>query len=101
MTKTTGTCTCKTCACTCIGTSPATFIKYHEEFKIHKFKNTLPVQYQFPMVCLGCLENKYFPRHLMFGAGKKVTEPSGSAKLARPNYSRTCTTKYMYPVLDI
>ena len=31
---------------------------------------------QFPMVCLGCLENKYFSRHLMFGLGKNATEPS-------------------------
>jgi hypothetical protein len=29
------------------------------------------------MVCLGCLENKYFPRHLIFGLSKKPTEPSG------------------------
>ena len=33
---------------------------------------------QFPMVCLGCLENKYFPRDLIFGAGKNATEPSGT-----------------------
>jgi hypothetical protein len=33
---------------------------------------------QIPMVCLGCLENKYFPRDLIFGAGKNATEPSGS-----------------------
>ena len=33
---------------------------------------------QFPMVCLGCLENKYFPRHLIFGLGKNATEPSGT-----------------------
>ena len=32
---------------------------------------------QIPMVCLGCLENKYFPRDLIFGAGKNATEPSG------------------------
>jgi hypothetical protein len=35
---------------------------------------------QFPMVCLGCLENKYFPRDLIFGAGKNATEPSGTRK---------------------
>ena len=29
------------------------------------------------MVCVGACENKYFPRDLIFGAGKKVTEPSG------------------------
>jgi len=28
------------------------------------------------MVCLGCLENKYFPRDLIFGLGKNATEPS-------------------------
>ena len=33
---------------------------------------------QFPMVCLGCLENKYFPRHLIFYFGWFCTEPSGS-----------------------
>ena len=32
---------------------------------------------EFPMVCVGACENKYFPRDLIFGAGKKVTEPSG------------------------
>ena len=31
---------------------------------------------QFPMVCLGCLENKYFPRHLIFHVGKILTKPS-------------------------
>ena len=36
---------------------------------------------QIPMVCLGCLENKYFPRDLIFGAGKNATEPSGTAHL--------------------
>jgi hypothetical protein len=29
------------------------------------------------MVCLGCLENKYFPRDLIFGFSKIDTEPSG------------------------
>ena len=33
---------------------------------------------QIPMVCLGCLESKYFPRDLIFGAGKNATEPSGT-----------------------
>ena len=33
---------------------------------------------QIPMVCLGCLENKYFPRDLIFGLSKKPTEPSGT-----------------------
>jgi hypothetical protein len=27
---------------------------------------------------LGCLENKYFSLHLIFGAGKNATEPSGT-----------------------
>ena len=33
---------------------------------------------QIPMVCLGCLENKYFPRDLIFGLSKKPTEPRGT-----------------------
>jgi hypothetical protein len=33
---------------------------------------------QIPMVCLGCLESKYFPRDLIFGFSKKPTEPSGT-----------------------
>ena len=96
MTKTTGT--CKTCACTCIGTSPATFIKYHEEFKIHKFKNTLPVQYQFPMVCLGCLESKYFSLDLIFGLSKKPTEPSG--RTLQYMYG-TCTGAHVHTCTEI
>ena len=32
---------------------------------------------QFPMVCLGCLENKYFPRHLIFPVSWFSTKPSG------------------------
>jgi hypothetical protein len=35
---------------------------------------------QIPMVCLGCLENKYFPRDLIFGLSKNPTEPSGNKK---------------------
>ena len=37
---------------------------------------------QIPMVCLGCLENKYFPRDLIFGAGKNATEPSGKTTVS-------------------
>jgi hypothetical protein len=35
---------------------------------------------QIPMVCLGCLENKYFPRDLIFCGGWFCTEPSGSTR---------------------
>ena len=34
---------------------------------------------QFPMVCLGCLENKYFPRDLIFHVGWIYTKPSGTS----------------------
>ena len=34
---------------------------------------------QFPMVCLGCLENKYFPRHLIFPVSWFSTKPSGTS----------------------
>jgi len=34
---------------------------------------------QIPMVCLGCLENKYFSLHLIFPVGWFCTEPSGTA----------------------
>ena len=33
---------------------------------------------QIPMVCLGCLENKYFSLDLIFCVGKFCTEPSGT-----------------------
>jgi hypothetical protein len=36
----------------------------------------------YALASLGCLENKYFPRDLIFGAaraGKNATEPSGTA----------------------
>ena len=33
---------------------------------------------QFPMVCLGCLENKYFPRDLINPVGWFSTKPSGT-----------------------
>ena len=33
---------------------------------------------QIPMVCLGCLENKYFSRHLIFTVGWFSTKPSGT-----------------------
>ena len=43
------------------------------------------------MVCLGCLESKYFPRDLIFGVSKNATEPSGT----RFSCSRLCETKYV------
>jgi hypothetical protein len=33
---------------------------------------------QIPMVCLGCLENKYFSLDLIFPVGWFSTKPSGS-----------------------
>jgi hypothetical protein len=33
---------------------------------------------QIPMVCLGCLENKYFPRDLINPVGWFSTKPSGT-----------------------
>ena len=50
---------------------------------------------QIPMVCLGCLESKYFPRDLIFGAGKNATEPSG---MPYHVYSRgsVCNCKIKY-----
>ena len=36
---------------------------------------------QFPMVCLGCLENKYFSRHLIFHVGWIYTKPSGNTSI--------------------
>ena len=33
---------------------------------------------QFPMVCLGCLGNKYFPRDLINPVGWFSTKPSGT-----------------------
>jgi hypothetical protein len=33
---------------------------------------------QIPMVCLGCLENKYFPRDLINPVGYISTKPSGT-----------------------
>ena len=34
---------------------------------------------QIPMVCLGCLENKYFPRDLINPVGWFSTKPSGTS----------------------
>ena len=60
---------------------------------------------QIPMVCLGCLENKYFSRHLMFGFSKKDTEPSGSAYVLKDvtgvssvsySVSYECKVYYLY-----
>jgi hypothetical protein len=55
------------------------------------------------MVCLGCLENKYFPRHLIFGAGKKDTEPSGILLYYLPGYVMyifdMCLVMYLFLIL--
>ena len=49
------------------------------------------------MVCVGACENKYFPRDLIFGAGKKVTEPSGT-KVPLP-FSLSQPAEVMHPPL--
>ena len=38
------------------------------------------------MVCLGCLESKYFSLDLIFGLGKNATEPSGSLHVVEYTY---------------
>ena len=42
---------------------------------------------QIPMVCLGCLENKYFPRDLINPVGWFSTKPSGRPCCVRENIS--------------
>jgi hypothetical protein len=43
---------------------------------------------QIPMVCLGCLENKYFSLDLIFCVGKFCTEPSGRTKVLEGHIER-------------
>jgi len=50
---------------------------------------------QIPMVCLGCLENKYFSLDLIFCVGKFCTEPSGKSLSSSVYRNPQCTTVYI------
>jgi hypothetical protein len=43
---------------------------------------------QIPMVCLGCLENKYFSLDLIFPVGWFSTKPSGSSSSRKDGFVR-------------